>query len=65
MLAKIIAHGTTRNEAIAKMKRALEELVIEGVDTNVDFLFNIITNLDFIRGKYDTSFIEEKIMKKE
>ena len=65
MLAKIIAHGTTRNEAIAKMKRALEELVIEGVDTNIDFLFNIITNLDFIRGKYDTSFIEEKIMKKE
>lgn len=65
MLAKIIAHGATRNEAIAKMKRALEELVIEGVETNIDFLFNIITNLDFIRGKYDTSFIEEKILKKE
>ena len=63
MLAKIIVHGTTRNEAIAKMKRALEELVIDGVDTNIEFVYNIITNLDFIRGKYDTSFIEEKIMK--
>ncbi len=63
MLAKIIVHGTNRNEAIAKMKRALEELVIDGVDTNIDFLFSIITNLDFIRGKYDTSFIEKKIIK--
>ena len=65
MLAKIIVHGVTRNEAIAKMKRALEELVIDGVDTNIEFVYNIITNLDFIRGKYDTSFIEEKNMKKE
>lgn len=62
MLAKIIAHGTTRGEAIAKMKRALEELVIEGVDTNADFLLKIITNYDFIRGNYDTSFIEKEIL---
>ncbi len=65
MLAKIISHGTTRNEAISKMKRALEETVIEGVDTNIDFLFNIITNHNFIRGEYDTSFIENEILKKE
>ena len=60
MIAKIIALGTNRNEALAKMKRALEELVIDGVDTNRDFLFDIITNPDFIRGKFDTSFIENK-----
>ena len=60
MIAKIIALGTNRNEALAKMKRALEELVIDGVDTNRDFLFDIITNQDFIRGKFDTSFIENK-----
>lgn len=60
MIAKIIVHGTNRNEAIAKMKRALEELVIEGVDTNRDFLFEIIKNPDFIRGDFDTSFISEK-----
>ena len=58
MIAKIIAHGANRNEAIAKMKRALEELVIDGVDTNRDFLFNIIKDPDFIRGNFDTSFIE-------
>lgn len=63
MLAKIIAFGTTRNEAIAKMKRALEELVIDGVDTNRDFLFEIIRNPDFIRGNFDTSFVEKEILK--
>lgn len=62
MIAKIIAHGKNRNEAISKMKRALEETVIEGVDTNIDFLFRIIRNSNFLRGKYDTSFIEKEIL---
>ena len=62
MIAKIIVHGVNRNEAISKMKRALEELVIDGIDTNRDFLFDIIRNPDFIRGNYDTSFIEKKIL---
>ena len=60
MIAKIITYGSTRNEAISKMKRALEEVVIEGVETNRDFLLEIINNLNFIRGKYDTSFIEKE-----
>lgn len=63
MIAKIIAYGSNRNEAISKMKRALEELVIDGVDTNRDFLFDIITNRNFIRGNFDTSFIEKEILK--
>ena len=63
MIAKIIVYGTTRNEAIAKMKRALEELVIEGVDTNQDFVFGIIRNPDFIRGDFDTSFISKHFKK--
>ena len=63
MIAKIITRGKTRNEAISKMKRALEETVIEGVDTNIDFLFRIIRNSNFLRGKYDTSFIEKEILK--
>lgn len=58
MIAKIIAYGANRNEAISKMKRALEETVIEGIDTNIDFLLEIIKNKNFIRGDYDTSFIE-------
>ena len=60
MIAKIITHGDTRNEAISKMKRALEEIVIEGVDTNIDFLFKIIKNPNFIRGNFATPFIEKE-----
>ena len=59
MIAKIIVLGNNRNEAIAKMKRSLEELVIEGVDTNRDFLFEIIRKPNFIRGDFDTSFISK------
>lgn len=65
MIAKLITHGDTRNEAISKMKRALEELVIEGVDTNIDFLFDIIKNPNFIRGNFDTSFVEKEILKRD
>lgn len=64
MIAKIIAYGVNRNEAISKMKRALEELVIDGVETNRDFLFEIIRNPNFIRGNFDTSFIEKEIFKR-
>ena len=64
MIAKIITHGVSRNEAIAKMKRALEELVIDGIDTNRDFLFDIIKNPNFIRGSFDTGFIEKEMLNK-
>ena len=63
MLAKIITYGTNRNEALSKMKRALEELVIDGIETNRDFLFEIIKNPNFIREKFDTSFIEKEMFK--
>lgn len=65
MIAKIITYGCNRNEAISKMKRALEELVVDGINTNRDFLFDIIKNPNFIRGNFDTSFIEKEILKKE
>lgn len=58
MIAKLIVHGKDRNEAIAKLKQALEELVVEGVETNIDFLLNLIQNDKFKTGDYDTSLIE-------
>ncbi len=64
MIAKVITFGTNRNEAISKMKRALEETVIEGIETNRDFLFQIIRTPNFIRGTFDTSFVEEEILKR-
>ncbi len=58
MIAKIIVYSKTREEAIAKMKVALEECVIDGVDTNIDFLYQILENENFISGNFDTSFIK-------
>ena len=60
MLLKLIVHGKSREEAIAKMRSALGEIVIEGVDTNIDFNYEIINNPDFIKGDIDTSFIEKQ-----
>lgn len=58
MLAKIIVHGKDREEAIAKMKRALYEFVIEGVDTNIEYQNKILNNKKFEKCQYNTSFLE-------
>lgn len=57
MIAKLIAYGKDRNEALSIMGRALEEFVIEGIDTNIDFLFTILNHEKFITGQIDTGFI--------
>jgi acetyl-CoA carboxylase biotin carboxylase subunit len=58
MAAKIIVHAPTRLEAIRRMRMALEETVIEGVETNIDFLLLIMFNPDYMLGNINTSFIE-------
>lgn len=63
MIAKLIVHGKDREEAIAKMKRALHEFVIEGIDNNIDFQLEILNNEKFISGHFDTSFIAKEIIK--
>lgn len=60
MIAKLIVHGKDRDEAIAKMKRALDECVIDGIDTNIDFLYKILENKNFQSGNFDTSFIKKE-----
>ncbi|NLY49144.1 MAG: acetyl-CoA carboxylase biotin carboxylase subunit [Clostridiales bacterium] len=58
MIAKIIVHGRDRSEAISRMKRALSELVIDGVDTNADFLYNLLEHEEILSGRYNTGIIE-------
>ncbi len=60
MIAKVIVHGKDRNESIAKMKSALSEFVISGIETNIDFLLKILDNENFVNNEYDTSFIEKE-----
>ena len=59
MLMKLIVYDKDRASAIAKMRSALGELIIEGIDTNVDFQYEILENEAFQRGETDTGFIEK------
>jgi len=63
MVAKIIAKGKNRTEAIARMKRALDEFVIEGIKTTIPLHKKILDHKDFVSSNYSTSFIEK--MEKE
>ncbi|MEA5011924.1 MAG: acetyl-CoA carboxylase biotin carboxylase subunit [Angelakisella sp.] len=61
MIAKIIVHAPTRLAAIRRMRRALEELVIEGYPTNAELAHLILHHPDYITGKYDTGFIAKNL----
>ncbi|WP_066500820.1 acetyl-CoA carboxylase biotin carboxylase subunit [Abyssisolibacter fermentans] len=63
MLAKLIVHAEDRESAILKMKRALDEFIIKGVSTNIDFQYKILDNELFKNGSYDTSFINDCVLK--
>jgi acetyl-CoA carboxylase, biotin carboxylase subunit len=58
LIAKIIAYGKNRDEAIRRMKRALEMTVIEGVETTIPLHQRILANEDFLAGRYHTHFLE-------
>jgi acetyl-CoA carboxylase biotin carboxylase subunit len=62
MIAKLIVTAQTREEAIAKMKRALEEFYIEGVKTTIPFHRQLLENEDFLAGNYTTKFMEDFVM---
>jgi acetyl-CoA carboxylase biotin carboxylase subunit len=59
MIAKIIAHGRDRQEAIARMRRALEMTVVEGIKTSIPLHLRILSDPDFVAGRLSTSFMEQ------
>lgn len=59
MLAKLIVHAKNRDEAIKKMRSALGEVIIEGIDTNVDYQYEIFHNEQFVSGDIDIEFINQ------
>ena len=58
MIAKVIVHAPDREAALQKMRSALDEMVVMGVETNLDFQYQIMKNQVFCDGKADTGFIE-------
>jgi len=59
MVAKVITHGATREEAVAKMRRALEEFEIEGVETTIPFHLRLLHHDTFLSGDFNTKFLEQ------
>lgn len=59
MIGKIIVHGCDRKEAIEKMKMALDELVVGGIETNANFQYSLMNNPTYVDGNANTGFIEE------
>ncbi|MEI6305478.1 MAG: acetyl-CoA carboxylase biotin carboxylase subunit, partial [Deltaproteobacteria bacterium] len=62
MIAKLIVHAETREDAIKRMARALDEFIIEGIKTTIFFHKRIMANPDFIEGNIDTSFLERIVL---
>jgi acetyl-CoA carboxylase biotin carboxylase subunit len=59
LIGKLIVHGHTREEAIRRANRALDEFVVEGVTTTIPLYLKILRNEQFLSGQYSTGFIEE------
>ncbi len=65
MIAKLLSHGNTREEAIARMRRALQEFVIVGVATTIPFHMMMMNDPDFLSGRFDTGTLERKKKRQE
>lgn len=63
LIAKLIVHAEDRKSAILRMKRALEEYIIEGIKTTIPSHLKVLETEDFQKGEYSTKFIEEKLIK--
>lgn len=59
LLAKVITYASTRKDAIRKMRFALEQLIVDGIKTNIEILYLIMHNTNFVRGVYDTGFVRD------
>jgi acetyl-CoA carboxylase biotin carboxylase subunit len=62
LIAKVIVHGNSRAEALARMHQALDGFIIEGVTTTIPFLMKVIEHPTFRDGQVDTKFVEREMM---
>jgi len=58
LISKLVAWGATRDEAVQRMRRALGEYRLEGIKTNISFFMEILNDPDFLKGDFDTGFID-------
>jgi acetyl-CoA carboxylase biotin carboxylase subunit len=59
MIAKLIVHGSNRNECLMRLRRALDEYVIDGLDTSIPLHQRLMGEQDFVNGDYDIHWLEK------
>jgi acetyl-CoA carboxylase biotin carboxylase subunit len=65
LIAKIITYGRDRTEALARMRRTLEMTVVDGIKTSIPLHLRVLSDPDFIAGRFDTSFMERYMPEKK
>jgi len=65
MIAKVITYGSSREEAIDRMKRALSEFVVEGIHTTIPFHLKLLNHEKFVEGQFNTKFLETHDLMRE
>ena len=65
LIAKLITHGVDREEAIARMERALGQFIVQGIDTSVPLHQAIFADQDFRAGEFDTKYMERFLAKRQ
>ncbi|MDK6028721.1 biotin carboxylase N-terminal domain-containing protein [Ignisphaera sp. 4213-co] len=65
MIAKVIAWGSTREEARARLVKALSNFVVDGIKTSIPLLIDILNTQEFVRGEYDTMFLSEYLTRRK
>ncbi len=61
MISKLIVHGTNRNECLMRLRRALDEYVIDGIETTIPLHQRLVTDTDFVNGDYDVNWLEKQV----
>ena len=64
LIAKVMVYGKNREEAIQKMLRVIGELIIEGIDTNIDYLYDLMMEEEFQKSQITTDFVEKVLNRK-
>jgi acetyl-CoA carboxylase biotin carboxylase subunit len=64
LIAKLIAHGNNRNECLMRLRRALEEYVIDGIETTTSLHLDLLAEPDFINGAYDINWLEALVARR-
>ena len=63
LIGKLIVHGKNRNECLMRLRRALDEIVVDGIETTIPLFTDLVNNTDIVNGDYDIHWLENFLEK--